>query len=53
MMSNTLREEELQLREELDLAQAKTREVTRARDAAYEIVADHEVRSKTKASNGF
>jgi len=33
----------LQLREELDMAQAKTREVTRARDAAYEIVADHEV----------
>lgn len=33
---------ELQLREDLDLSQAKAREVARARDAAYEIIADHE-----------
>ena len=33
---------ELELREELDLVQAKVRDVERARDTAYEIIADHE-----------
>ena len=36
------REMELELREELDLVQAKVRDVERARDTAYEIIADHE-----------
>ena len=33
---------ELELREELDLVQAKVRETERARTTAYEIIADHE-----------
>ncbi len=33
---------ELELREELDLVQAKVREAERARNTAYEIIADHE-----------
>ena len=37
-----LREAEVELREDLDLVQAKFREVARARDAAYEIIHDHE-----------
>ena len=36
------REMELELREELDLVQAKVRETERARNTAYEIIADHE-----------
>ncbi len=32
----------MQLQEDLDLARASIREATRARDAAYEVVADHE-----------
>ena len=37
-----LKEAELELREELDLANGKVREAARARDAAYEIIHDHE-----------
>ena len=33
---------EMELREELDLVQAKVREAERARNSAYEIIADHE-----------
>jgi hypothetical protein len=33
---------ELELREELDLQQSKIRESERARNTAYEIIADHE-----------
>jgi len=33
---------ELELREELDLVQAKVRETERTRTTAYEIIADHE-----------
>ena len=37
-----LREAEQELREDLDLANGKVREAARARDAAYEIIHDHE-----------
>lgn len=40
------REVEQQLREDNDLAQGKIREMTRARDAAYEIIGDHETTIK-------
>ncbi len=41
-LQENAREVELQLQEELDMAQGKIRESTRSRDAAYEIIADHE-----------
>ena len=41
-LQENAREVELQLQEDLDLAEAKAREVARARDAAYEIISDHE-----------
>ena len=31
----------MQLREDVDVAKAKTREVERERDAAHEVIADH------------
>ena len=41
-LQENLREAELEIREELDLVNAKMRELARARDAAYEIIHDHE-----------
>ena len=41
-LQENLREAELELREDLDLAHGKVREAGRARDAAYEIIHDHE-----------
>lgn len=41
-MQENVREIELELREELDLAQAKIREANRDREAAMEVVLDHE-----------
>ena len=41
-MQENLREAELELREQLDLTNGKVREMARARDAAYEIIHDHE-----------
>ncbi|TRY77114.1 hypothetical protein TCAL_00046, partial [Tigriopus californicus] len=45
LQENT-REVELQLREDLELTQSKMREMIRARDAAYEIIGDHETTIK-------
>ena len=41
-LQENLREAEIELREDLDLANGKVREAARARDAAYEIIHDHE-----------
>ena len=41
-IQESAREMEMELREELDLVQAKVRETERARNAAYEIIGDHE-----------
>ncbi len=41
-LQENARDVEQQLQEDLDLAQARIREAVRARDAAYEIVTDHE-----------
>ncbi len=41
-LQENAREVELQIREDLDIAQGKIREVERARDAAHEIIADHQ-----------
>ena len=41
-LQENLRDTEQELREDLDLANAKVREAARARDAAYEIIHDHE-----------
>lgn len=41
-LQENAREVELQMREDLDIAQGKIRETIRARDAAYEIISDHE-----------
>lgn len=45
-LQENARELELELREDIDLAHSKAREVERSRDAAYEIVADHETTIK-------
>ena len=41
-LQENAREVEIQMREDLDLSQGRVREMTRARDAAYEVIADHE-----------
>jgi len=41
-MQENARELELELREEIDMAQAKMRDITRDKDAAHEIILDHE-----------
>ena len=45
-LQENAREVELQLREDVELANSKIREIIRARDAAYEIIGDHEMTIK-------
>ncbi len=41
-LQENAREVELQLREELDITQGKVRELVRSREAAFEVISDHE-----------